>query len=77
MVHRARLETEQRKVNAGCSEGIAGLNKGTVIPPRSSEQTTFFLHRAFAGCAPIYSQEHWDQLRQFTSVVTFTYRVVR
>ena len=27
--------------------------------------------------APIYSQEHWDELRQFTSVLTFTFRVVR
>ena len=27
--------------------------------------------------APIYSQEHWDEMRQFTSVVTFTFRVVR
>ena len=26
---------------------------------------------------PIYSQEHWDEMRQFTSVVTFTFRVVR
>ena len=27
--------------------------------------------------APIYSQEHWDELRQFTSVLTLTFRVVR
>jgi len=27
--------------------------------------------------APLYSQEHWDDLRQFTSVITFTWRVVR
>jgi hypothetical protein len=27
--------------------------------------------------APIYSQEHWDEMRQFTSVLTFTFRVVR
>jgi len=27
--------------------------------------------------APIYSPEHMEQLRQFTSVVTLTYRVVR
>jgi hypothetical protein len=27
--------------------------------------------------APIYSQEHWDELRQFTSVLTFTFRVIR
>lgn len=26
---------------------------------------------------PIYSQEHLDQMRQFTSVLTFTFRVVR
>lgn len=26
---------------------------------------------------PVYSQEHFDQLRQFTSVLTFTFRVVR
>lgn len=26
---------------------------------------------------PIYSQEHWDEMRQFTSVLTFTYRIVR
>lgn len=26
---------------------------------------------------PVYAQEHWDQLRQFTSVLTFTFRVVR
>ena len=26
---------------------------------------------------PIYAQEHWDELRQFTSVLTFTFRVVR
>jgi hypothetical protein len=26
---------------------------------------------------PIYSQEHWEELRQFTSVLTFTFRVVR
>ena len=26
---------------------------------------------------PIYAQEHWDELRQFTSIVTFTFRVVR
>lgn len=26
---------------------------------------------------PIYSQEHWDEMRQFTSVLTFTFRVVR
>ena len=42
MVHRARLVTEQRKVNAGCSEGTAGLNKGMAIPPLSSEQTILF-----------------------------------
>ena len=45
MVHRARLVTEQRKVNAGCSEGTAGLNKGMAIPPRSSEQTILFASR--------------------------------
>ena len=27
--------------------------------------------------SPIYSQEHWDELRQFTSVLTFTFRVIR
>jgi len=27
--------------------------------------------------APIYAQEHWDELRQFTSVLTLTFRVVR
>ena len=27
--------------------------------------------------APIYSQEHWDEMRQFTSILTFTFRVVR
>jgi hypothetical protein len=26
---------------------------------------------------PIYSQEHWDEQRQFTSILTFTFRVVR
>jgi len=26
---------------------------------------------------PIYAQEHWDELRQFTSILTFTFRVVR
>lgn len=26
---------------------------------------------------PVYAQEHLDQLRQFTSVVTFTFRVMR
>ena len=26
---------------------------------------------------PIYSQEHLDQMRQFTSVLTFTFRMVR
>lgn len=26
---------------------------------------------------PIYSPEHWDELRQFTSVLTFTFRVIR
>jgi hypothetical protein len=26
---------------------------------------------------PIYSQEHLDQMRQFTSVLTFTFRVIR
>jgi hypothetical protein len=25
----------------------------------------------------LYSQEHWDQLRQFTSLLTLTFRVVR
>ncbi len=27
--------------------------------------------------APIYAQDHWDELRQFTSVLTLTFRVVR
>jgi hypothetical protein len=27
--------------------------------------------------APVYSQEHLDELRQFTSVLTLTFRVVR
>ena len=27
--------------------------------------------------APIYAQEHWDELRQFTSVLTLTFRIVR
>ncbi len=27
--------------------------------------------------SPIYSQEHWDEMRQFTSVLTLTFRVVR
>ena len=27
--------------------------------------------------APIYAQEHWDELRQLTSVLTLTFRVVR
>lgn len=27
--------------------------------------------------APVYAQEHMEQLRQFTSVVTFTFRVQR
>jgi len=26
---------------------------------------------------PLYSQEHWDELRQFTSILTLTFRVVR
>ena len=26
---------------------------------------------------PIYSREHWDEMRQFTSVLTFTFRIVR
>jgi len=27
--------------------------------------------------APIYAQEHWDELRQFTSILTLTFRVGR
>ncbi len=27
--------------------------------------------------ASLYAQEHWEELRQFTSVLTFTFRVVR
>ena len=27
--------------------------------------------------SPLYSQEHWDELRQFTSVLTFTFRLIR
>jgi len=27
--------------------------------------------------APVYAQEHYDELRQFTSVITFTFRVGR
>lgn len=27
--------------------------------------------------SPIYSQEHWDELREFTSVITLTFRVLR
>ena len=34
-------------------------------------------HWLKAEHSPIYSQEHWDELRQFTSVLTFTFRVVR
>ena len=26
---------------------------------------------------PIYAQDHWDELRQFTSVLTLTFRLVR
>ena len=26
---------------------------------------------------PLYAQEHMDQLRQFTSVLTFTFRMMR
>mgnify|MGYP005845908079 CR=1 FL=1 len=26
---------------------------------------------------PIYAQDHWDELRQFTSILTLTFRVVR
>lgn len=27
--------------------------------------------------APLYSPEHWDELRQFTSIITLTFRIVR
>jgi hypothetical protein len=26
---------------------------------------------------PIYAQDHWEELRQFTSVLTLTFRVIR
>lgn len=27
--------------------------------------------------SPLYSPEHWDELRQFTSILTFTFRLIR
>ena len=59
MVHRARLVTEQRKVNAGCSEGTAGLNKGMAIPPRSSEQTILFASRLRCMHACVRGLRSW------------------
>jgi hypothetical protein len=51
------------------------------------EIADFFRQRRLAGCptavwvktenAPLYAQEHMNEMRQFTSVLTFSFRIFR
>jgi hypothetical protein len=51
------------------------------------EIADFFRQRRLAGCptavwvktenAPVYAQEHMNEMRQFTSVLTFSFRIFR
>ena len=65
----------------------AGLDEVDALMGLVEQIADFFRLRRLKECAdavwvgtenePVFSQEHMDQLRQFTSVLTLTFRVMR